>query len=345
MSDDVSVTTLVGTEDWIDSVLATRLTTLLGIRHPVVQAGMGYLARQELAAAVSEAGGLGVIGSTGNLSPEGLREEIRQVKALTRRPFAVNLLFPRHDPDSAAGARLGDELRDKVAVVIDEGVAVLGAGLGVPDPEVFAACRAAGVRTMCTVGATRHAEKAQQAGADVLVAQGWEAGGHNSRVASMALLPQVCRIARVPVVAAGGIGGGAGLVAALALGASGAYLGTVFAASAEARAHERYKDAVLAAADTSTVVTRAHSGKPARMVRNAFTEHYRTHPEEIGAFPEQWERNEPLAVAVRVDGDVDRGPIPAGQIAGLLDRRERAADVVERVVREARHTLAGLHQR
>lgn len=332
-------------EGWIDSVLATRLTELLGIRYPIIQAGMGYLARQELAAAVSEAGGLGVIGSTGSLTADDLRDEIRQVRALTTRPFAVNLLFPRYDTDTDTGARMAAELRDKVDVVLGEGVAVLGAGLGVPEPDVFTACRSAGVRTMCTIGATRHAEKAQDSGADILVAQGWEAGGHNSRVASMALLPQVCRTAVVPVVAAGGIGGGEGLVAALALGASGAYLGTVFAASAEARAHDRYKSAVLTARDTSTVVTRAHSGKPARMVRNAFTDHYQAHPEEIGAFPEQWERNEPLAVAVRVDGDVGRGPIPAGQIAGLLDRSERAGEIVDRVVHEARQTLAGLHLR
>lgn len=216
-------------------MLDTALTRLLGIDHAVVQAGMGYLALQELAAAVSEAGGLGVLGSTGSLTPDQLRDEVRAVRRLTRRPFAVNLLFPRYDRGTPVGARLAEELRAKVDVVVAEGVPVLG----VPDAWVFDACRAAGVRTMCTVGATRHAEKAQAAGADILVAQGWEAGGHNSRVATMALLPQICRIARVPVVAAGGIAGGAGLVAALALGASGVYLGTVFATSREARAQER----------------------------------------------------------------------------------------------------------
>jgi enoyl-[acyl-carrier protein] reductase II len=327
-----------GTAPWIDKVLRTRICDLFGIDVPLVQAGMGYLARQELVIAVSNAGGLGVVGSSGNLTPDQLRDEIREVKAGTSRPFAVNLLFPRYGDDDE-GRRLAQELRDKVDVVLSEGVPVLGSGLGVPDPDVFTRCKRAGTLTMSTVGAVRHAVKAQAAGADVLVAQGWEAGGHNSNVATMALVPQVVRVADVPVVAAGGIAGGSGLVAALALGASGAYMGTVFAASVEARAHENYKQALLAAADTSTTVTRAHSGKPARMIKNAFTRHYEEHPEEIQAFPQQWAQNEPLAVEVRVGGHLDRGPIPAGQIAGYLTHSETAAEILGRVMTEARETL------
>jgi enoyl-[acyl-carrier protein] reductase II len=331
--------------EWVERTLNTALTRRLGIEYPLVQAGMGYLARQELAAAVSEAGALGVIGSTGNLTPDELRDEIRHVKSVTSKPFAVNLLFPRYDTSIESGRRLADALQAKVEVVLAEGVAVLGAGLGVPAPSVFESCRKAGTVTMCTIGASRHAVKAQAAGADLLVAQGWEAGGHNSQVASMALLPQVCRVANVPVIAAGGFANGAGLIAALALGASGVYMGTVFAVSTEARAHENYKQAVLGARDTSTVVTRAHSGKPARMIRNAFTDYYEAHPEEIRAFPDQWEMNEPRAGEVRVDGLIDRGPIPAGQIAGYLEASESARDIVQRIMLEARKALTDLSER
>jgi enoyl-[acyl-carrier protein] reductase II len=329
---------------WAAKTLDTALTRRLGIKYPIVQAGMGYIARQELAGAVSEAGALGVIGSTGNLTPDELRDEIREVKAITSKPFAVNLLFPRYDPELESARKLADELRAKIDVVLSEGVAVLGAGLGVPDPETIAAAHKAGTVVMCTIGATRHAAKAQGAGADILVAQGWEAGGHNSGVASMALLPQVCRVARVPVVAAGGFASGSGLIAALALGATGVYMGTIFAVSTEARAHDNYKNAVLAALDTSTVVTRAHSGKPARMVRNEFTRYYEEHSEEIKPFPIQWDQNEPLAVEVRVDGFVDRGPIPAGQIAGYLQGSESAKEIVERVISEARTVLTELSE-
>jgi enoyl-[acyl-carrier protein] reductase II len=327
--------------DWTAAdVLHTRVCDLFGIRYPVIQAGMGYLARVELAAAVSEAGGFGVIGSTGNLTPDELREEIRGVQALTGKPFAVNLLFPVFD-DSAAGRAMAADLDAKVEVVLAEGVPVLGAGLGTPAPRYIEACRARGTLVMTTVGAVRHAEKAVAAGADVVVAQGWEAGGHNSTVASMALIPQVVRHVgdRVPVLAAGGLASGAGLIAALALGASGGYFGTVFAASREARAHANFKEAVIAARDTSTVVTRGYSGKPARLLRNAFTEYWDAHASEVLPFPQQMELNQEVTAAARVDGEIDRGPLPAGQIAGLLTEVEPAAAIVERIMAEARAVL------
>ncbi len=323
-----------------DQVLHTRICDLFGIEYPVVQAGMGYLARVELTAAVSEAGGFGVIGSTGNLSPDELRDEIRGVRALTAKPFAVNLLFPVFD-DSLAGRAMAADLDAKVEVVLDEAVPVLGAGLGTPERRYVEACRSRGTLVMTTVGAVRHAEKAVAAGADVVVAQGWEAGGHNSRVASMALIPQVVRAAgaQVPVLAAGGLASGAGLVAALALGASGGYFGTVFAASREAHAHDNFKQAVIEAGDTSTVVTRGYSGKPARLLRNAFTEYWDAHASEIQPFPRQMELNQEVTAAARVNGEIDRGPLPAGQIAGLLTEVEPAAAIVERIMAEARAVL------
>jgi len=325
--------------------LNTRVCRMLQIDHPVVQAGMGYIARAELAAAVSNAGGLGVVGSTGDLTPDELRQEVRDVKALTDKPFAVNLLFPFYD-QSPEGRRLAAETHAKVEVLLDEGVPVLGAGLGVPEQSVLDACHRAGTVTMATVGAVAHAKGAEGAGVDIIVAQGWEAGGHNSRVATMALLPAVARAVSVPVLAAGGIAGGAGLVAALALGASAAYIGSAFAVTREARVHDNFRAAVFAADETSTVVSRGYSGKPVRMIANEFTRYWDEHPEELQPFPQQWAKNEHLVVTAIVEGRLSEGPVSIGQVAGMLDRLESAADVVERVVREAREILdAGLWER
>lgn len=325
-------------DGWVDDVLRTRVTSMLGVELPLMQAGMGYLARSELAAAVSNAGAFGVIGSGGNLTPDGLGDEIRRAQALTDKPFGVNMLFPEY-PDTQVGRRMQADQDERVSIVLDAGVPVLGSGLGVPPADVIRRCKAAGTLVMCTIGAVRHAVKAQEAGVDLLIAQGWEAGGHNSRVASMALLPQVQRVASVPFAAAGGIASGSGLVAALALGASAAYMGTVFAAAVEADAHDNYKQAIIGSVDTTTVVTRAHSGKPARVLRNEFTDYYEAHPDEILPFPAQAAAVEERAVAVRVHGDVQAGGAPAGQIGGFLTRSETAAQIVARITSEARDVL------
>ena len=326
-------------------IFNTAFTRMLGIRYPIVQAGMGHIARAELAAAVSGAGGFGVVGSTGDLTPGELQDEIRQVKSLTTKPFAVNLLFPKQT-GSDSDADLLRETREKVDVILGEGVPVLGAGLGVPPPEVINACKRSGTLVMCTIGATRHAVKAQEAGADILIAQGWEAGGHNSTVASMALLPQVGRVARVPYLAAGGIANGGGLVAALALGAAGVYMGTVFATTTEARAHEGYKAAIMSTPDTGTVVTRALSGKPARLIRNEFTDYFETHPQEIRPFPEQLESQQGNTIAVRQHGRVQQGAAPSGQIGGYVQHIEPASVVIRRLVEEAQVVVEeGLYNR
>jgi enoyl-[acyl-carrier protein] reductase II len=239
----------------------------------------------------------------------------------------------------AEARRLREDLMDKVDVAISEGVRALGSGLGLPPAEVIARCKRGGVVCMTQIGAVRHAVKATEAGADLLIAQGWEAGGHNAPVATMALVPQVVRASQLPVAAAGGIAHGGGLVAALALGASAVYMGTVFAASTEARAHPRYKDAVVASTDQSTVVTRAASGKPSRMIRNAFVEYFEQHPDEIEEFPRQYVRNEALLYAVRVEGQIDDGPLILGQIGGLVERVETAGEIVARVLQEATQVL------
>ena len=322
----------------VQDILNTRLTRMFGVKYPIIQAGMGYLARDEMAAAVSEAGGLGILGSSGDLTPDGLDKEIKAVKERTSKPFGVNFLFATYD-DSPAGRRKARELDEMVDVALGHDLAVIGAGLGVPPEDVIRRAKSAGTLVMCTTGATRHVVKAQEAGVDVVVAQGWEAGGHNSRVGSMALLAQVNQVARVPFAAAGGFASGGGLVAALALGASAVYMGTVFAASLESRAHENFKDALISAKDTDTVVSAAHSGKPARLLRNEFTDYFERHPEELKPFPVQFELMEPRAVEVRVEGKIDRGGAPAGQITGYLKVKESVRAIIDRVVGEAEAVL------
>ncbi|HEY8448843.1 MAG TPA: nitronate monooxygenase [Bacillota bacterium] len=323
--------------------LSTRLCRLLGITYPIVQAGMGEIARAELAAAVSNAGGLGVIGAA-YFAPEDLRAEIRRVRALTDRPFGVNLLLWRR-PD---GSGFTEWVEAQLDVVFSERPPVLTTGLGNPGPAVVERAHALGMRVISLVGNVRSAVRVEQAGVDAVVAQGTEAGGHNSRVATMPLVPRVVDAVRVPVIAAGGIADGRGLVAALALGASGVLCGTVFVASEEAHAHVNYKRKIVEIDEEGTAVSRALSGKPARLIKNRWLEPFLEHPETVLPFPEQWERTkaERAVEKARVEGRVEEGPLPAGQVSGLIDRVRPAGEIVANMVAEARQVLEhGLYSR
>ena len=234
--------------------MQTRLTKLLRIEHPVMLAGMGGVSYAPLVAAVSEAGGFGCLGAS-TMSPRRMVEEIRQVRSLTRLPFGVDLL-------TAMPAGLESQVR----LLIEEGASVFVAGLGVP-AEVVALCHEADVLVVNMCGKVEHARRAVQAGCDLVVAQGTEAGGHTGQVATMPLVPQIVDAVGglVPVVAAGGIFDGRGLAAALALGADGVWVGTRFIATPEARAVPGYKEALLGAREDATVVSRAYSGKTMRV--------------------------------------------------------------------------------
>lgn len=310
----------------------TPICDLFDIEVPIFLAGMGQVAYADVCAAVSEAGGYGTLGMVG-ASPDGIRDEMRKVKARTSRPFGVDLL-----------QALPDQVEAAIDVIIEEGATAFIAGLGVPGP-VISRCHAGGVKVVSMCGTVDHARKAEQAGCDVVVAQGTEAGGHTGRVAGLALIPQTVDAVRIPVLAAGSIVDGRGLVAALALGAQGVWMGTRFIATDEARAARQFKQRILAARGADTVVTRCYSGKPMRVISNPYVEEQERHPEAIKRFPEQLIRSAVGGVMNYVD-DADTDPqrtcMPAGQGIGGIAEILPAGEVVRRVMREARETVAAL---
>lgn len=315
--------------------MRTRLTELLGVQHPVMLAGMGGVSYHRLVAAVSEAGGFGCFGAS-TMSAEQLEQELADGRALTTKPFGVDLL-----------TALPDELIENVARSIKGGASVFVAGLGVPR-DVIDTCHEHHVLVGSIGGKVRHAVAAVEAGCDFVIAQGTEGGGHTGQIATMALVPQVVDAVggRVPVVAAGGIADGRGLAAALALGADGVWVGTRFIATPEARAVSGYKDAVLAAAEDGTVITRGYSGKPMRAIRNEWTQRYEQNPNELRPFPEQLLHSIDAGV-FHLGGDeqtpgIDPGVegYPAGQVVGSIDALVPAGDLVRAFVAEAEAALA-----
>jgi len=314
--------------------MRTRLTELLQIEHPVMLAGMGGVSYHRLVAAVSEAGGFGCLGA-GTMGTDEMVGEIRAVKAATARPFGVDLL-----------TALPDQMLANVEHIVNEGVPVFVAALGVPR-EVIQLCHENNVLVVNMCGKVRHAIAAVEAGCDLVVAQGTEAGGHTGTVATMPLVPQVVDAVgdRVPVVAAGGIFDGRGLAAALALGADGVWVGTRFIATPEARSVPGYKDALLATHEDGTVVSRAFSGKTMRVVRNDVTQYYEEHPGELKPFPDQMRVSFGEGFMHLPFGDAATGVdpkrecYPAGQGVGAIDELVPAAELVVRIVGEAERAL------
>jgi len=313
-------------------MIRTRLTDVLQIDHPVMLAGMGGVSYHHLVAAVSEAGGFGCMGAS-TMGPDEMVDEIAAVRTLTAKPFGVDLL-------TAAG-----DMETKVRQIIAGDASVFVAGLGVPR-DVVELCHANNVIVMNMCGKVRHAVAAVEAGCDIVVAQGTEAGGHTGQVATMALVPQIVDAVgdRVPVVAAGGITDGRGLAAALALGADGIWVGTRFIATPEARATPGYKETLLGLSDDGTVISRAYTGKTCRVVRNSYTQWWEEHPDELQPFPAQVLRSmEDGANHLGADADTEVDPErefwPAGQGAGSIDELVPAGELVERFVREAEDVL------
>jgi enoyl-[acyl-carrier protein] reductase II len=319
--------------------MRTRLTELLGIAHPVMLAGMGGVSYAELVAAVSEAGGFGCLGAS-TMGNEKMAEEIAAVRAATDKPFGVDLL-----------TAMPGSMRDQVQLIIEGGATAFVAGLGVPS-EVVEQCHRNDVIVVSMCGKVAHAVRAVEAGCDLVVAQGTEAGGHTGQVASFPLIPQIVDAVGhlVPVVAAGGIFDGRGLAAALALGADGVWVGTRFIATPEARSVLGYKERLLASHEDQTTVSRAYSGKTMRVVRNSYTDHYEAHPEELKPFPEQ------LTDAYRsgvmhlggdsfTEGvDVATECYPAGQGVGAITELVPAGDLVRQMVAEAEATIDRITQ-
>jgi enoyl-[acyl-carrier protein] reductase II len=314
-------------------MLKTRVTELLGIAHPIIQAGMGGVARWKLAAAVSNAGGLGVLGA-GLMSPHAMREEIRKIKDNTDRPYGVDLLLAEGTPN----------VEQMMEIIFDEKVPVFVSGLGDPGPWVIK-MHEVGMKIVALIGNVRQARRCALAGVDIIVAQGHEAGGHTGRIPTLVLVPLVVdAVSPVPVVAAGGIGDGRGLVASLALGAQGVLVGTRFIATEEAYCHDNYKDKLIEISEEGTIVTRAYTGKTCRVIRNRHTEEWSARETEIKPFPQQLMLIGERAGSGMAQGDMEFGMAPAGQISGMIADRPPAAEIVRRIVADAEEIIHRLPQ-
>jgi enoyl-[acyl-carrier protein] reductase II len=327
-------------------ILHTRLCELLGIQYPICQAGMAFVATGPLAAAVSAAGGLGVIGA-GTMTAVQLRQEIQRVREATDRPFGVDILFAQIKAEQTAQVvSYSEEVNRQIEVVLEEHVPVVISGLGNP-VSLLPDARRQGMKVMSLVGNVKQARRLAAAGVDVLIAQGHEAGGHTGRVGTLALVPQIVDAVEVPVVAAGGLADGRGLVAALALGASGVWMGTRFVASKEALAHSNYKHRIVEIDEEGTVITRCQSGKPCRLIRNRFTAAWEGREHEILPFPLQMMQvGQAAAMKARYEGKVEEGGMAAGQISGMITSVKSAADIVRDVMSEATMVLQqGLYSR
>lgn len=311
--------------------LDTPLCEIFGTRYPIWLAGMGGVSMAPLVAAVSNAGGLGVIGAA-SLGAEALRSEIRATRELTDKPFAVDLLAP-----------IPDMIRRHIQVVFDEQVKLFVAGLAVPR-EFIVEMHERGMKVVVMTGKVSHARKAEEAGADAVVAQGSEAGGHTGDIGGFALLPQVVDAVKIPVLAAGAIVDGRGLVAALAFGAQGVVVGTRFIASEEATAAREYRESIVSASDDSTVRTRCYTGKPARAIRNPYIAEWERDPSRIQPFPQQAKYSAQEGVmdfmGTRGVCDPARTFMPAGQGSGSIHDIRPAAEILRSIVDEAEQIVA-----
>lgn len=326
----------------IPAPMRTPVCRAIGIDYPVFQAGMGMIAQAPLAAAVSEAGGLGVIGTGLSMRPDELREQIRLVRGETSKPFGVDILFATIRTAGSSVSAYTENVQGLIEVTLNERVPVMISGLGSPRGAVPDA-HERGIYVMSVIGAERHARKAVADGVNAVIASGRDGGGHVGEVGTAALVPATVAAVDVPVIAAGGLGNGASLAAALAWGAEGVWLGTRFIATEEAGAHPNYKARIVDAGSSGTVVTLAHSGKPCRVIRNAFTEYWSEHEDEIKPYPLQaLEIGNPASRRGRLEGDADSGVLPAGQSVGVIGSVQSAGDVVREIVREARSAIGAV---
>jgi enoyl-[acyl-carrier protein] reductase II len=313
-------------------MLHTPICDYFGIKYPLVLAGMGPVALHELAAAVSNAGGLGVIGAAG-LSPDQMRDEIRKTRERTDKPFAVDLLAP-----------VPEMIRPFIPILFEEKVKIFVAGLAVP-AEFLNAMHDHGMKIVVMCGKVRHAEKAQAAGADAVVAQGTEAGGHTGEIGLMSLVPQVINAVRIPVMAAGGIAHGSQMAAALMLGAQAVVVGTRFIATPEAQAAQGYRELIVKAHEDSTMRTRCYTGKPCRVLRTQYAMEWERDPSKIKPFPEQVmiSRQNGVMNFAGFPGEPPAEPertfMPTGQGAGLINEIKPAAEVFNDLIRECEATL------
>ena len=308
--------------------MQTRITELLNIKYPIFQGGMAWVADGDLAGAVSNAGGLGIIGG-GNAPKEVVKANIDKVKSITDKPFGVNIML------------LSPFADDIVDLVIEEGVKVVTTGAG--NPGVYIKMwKEAGIKVLPVVPSVALAKRLERAGVDGLIVEGCEAGGHIGEATTMALVPQVVSNVSIPVIAAGGIASGKQMLAAYALGACGVQIGTVLLASKECPIHENYKQAILKAKDTSTTVTGRINGTPVRILKNKMAKAY-IQKEKAGADMMELEKYTLGSLKKAVfEGNVDEGSLMAGQVAGMIHEIKPVKQILEEMMSELQETYSNL---
>ena len=305
--------------------METRITELLGTEYPIIQGGMAWVAEHHLAAAVSHAGGLGLIGAA-SAPAEVVREEIRRCKELTDKPFGVNIML------------LNPNAEDVARIVVEEGVKVVTTGAGNP-VKYMEQWKQAGVKVIPVVASVAMAKMMERAGADAVVAEGMESGGHIGSTTTMALVPQVVDAVNIPVIAAGGIGDGRGFAAAFMLGAEGVQVGTRFVVAKESIVHDNYKQQIVKAKDIDSTVTGLSTGHPVRSLRNKMTREYLRLEKEGADFMELEKLTLGSLRKAVIDGDVANGTLMAGQIAGLVSQVQSCEEIIQDIVGQGRKLL------
>lgn len=305
--------------------MKTRVTELLGIEKPIIQGGMAWVAESHLAAAVSNAGGFGLIGAA-NAPADVVRNYIHEARELTDKPFGVNIML------------MSPFAEDIAQLVTEEKIAAVTTGAGNPE-KYMAQWKAAGIKVIPVIASVALAKRMERVGADAVVAEGTESGGHIGQATTMTLVPQVADAVQIPVIAAGGIGDGRGMAAAFMLGAEAVQMGTRFCVADECVIHDKYKDRILKAKDIDSEVTGRSHGHPVRGLRNKMTREY-LKLEAEGASFEQLENLTlgGLRKAV-VEGDTDNGSVLAGQIAGMITKRQSCQEIVDEVMDQAERLL------
>lgn len=306
--------------------MKTRITDILGIEYPIIQGGMAWIAEHNLAAAVSEAGGLGLIGA-GGAPAEFVREQIQKAKAATDKPFGVNIMLMNPEADAIA------------QVIVDEGVKVVTTGAGNPS-KYMDMWKKAGVKVIPVVASVAMAKLMERGGADAVVAEGMESGGHIGSTTTMALVPQVVDAVSIPVIAAGGIADGRGIAASFMLGAEGVQAGTCFLASEECQINPTYKELVIRAKDTDSVVTGRYTGHPCRGIKTKFSKMLASGEKDGTLTPDEFENLTlgSLRKAVQ-DGNLDEGSFLCGAIAGLVKEVKPCSEIIKEMFGQAEKLL------
>ena len=303
----------------------------IGVEYPIIQGAMAWVADADLASAVSNAGGLGVIG-TGHDRVDVVQAKVEKMQQLTDKPFAVNVML------------LNEHVEEVVDYICQSGVKTITTGAGSPG-KYMDRFNAAGISVIPVVASVGLAKRMEREGVHAVIVEGMESGGHVGRQTTMALLPQVTKALDIPVIAAGGIGDGRGMAAALMLGAVGIQVGTRFVVADESNAHDNFKERIIKAKDIDTVLTGESTGHPVRVLRNKLTKEYlKVEKEEACKANPDWDRLEALGSgALRravVEGNLDTGSFMAGQIAGLVDKRETVSEIIQSYMTECKVTIA-----